>query len=65
MTLYLAVSADKYELPIAVADSARELERILGLGKRTVTSRISRVRHGTLRKQKYFKIEIDDEEELE
>ena len=65
MTLYLAVSADKYELPIAVADSARELERILGLGKGTVTSHISKVRHGTLRKQKYFKIEIDDEEELE
>ena len=65
MTLYLAVSPDRYGLPIAVADSGRELERILGLGKRTVTSHISKVKHGTLKKQKYFKIEIDDEEELE
>jgi hypothetical protein len=65
MVLYLAVSPDRYGLPIAVADSARELERMLGLGRGTVISHISKVRHGTLRKQKYLKIEIDDEEELE
>ena len=65
MVLYLAVSTDKYELPIAVAGSAFELERLLGLGRGTVISHISKVRHGTLRKQKYLKIEIDDEEELE
>ena len=65
MVLYLAVSPDRYGLPIAVADSARELERMLGLGRGTVVSHISKVRHGTLRKQKYLKIEIDDEEELE
>lgn len=65
MTLYLAVSADKYELPIAVADSACELGRMLGLGRGTVISHISKVRQGGLKKQKYFRIEIDDEEELE
>lgn len=65
MTLYLAVSADKYEFPIAVADSARELERMLGLGRGTVISHISKVRQGGLKKQKYLRIEIDDEEELE
>ena len=65
MVLYLAVSPDRYGLPIAVADSARELERMLGLGRGTVISHISKVRHGTRRKQKYLKIGIDDEEELE
>ena len=65
MVLYLAVSPDRYGLPIAVADSARELERMLGLGRGTVISHISKVRQGGLKKQKYFRIEIDDEEELE
>jgi hypothetical protein len=50
---------------IAVADSARELGRMLGLGRGTVISHISKVRQGGLKKQKYFRIEIDDEEELE
>ena len=31
MTLYLKVTKDKYELPVAVADSKKELARILGL----------------------------------
>ena len=65
MVLYLAVSTDKYELPIAVAGSAFELERLLGLGRGTVVSHISKGRQGRLKKQKYFKIEINDEEELE
>lgn len=42
-----------------------ELERLLGLGRGTVVSHISKVRQGRLKKQKYFKIEINDEEELE
>ena len=31
VTLYLKVTKDKYELPVAVADSKKELARILGL----------------------------------
>lgn len=30
MTLYLKVTKDKYELPVAVADSKKELARMLG-----------------------------------
>lgn len=34
--LYLAVTNDKYELPIAVADSASELAKMLGIERQTV-----------------------------
>ena len=34
--LYIATSRDKYELPIAVADSAKELAEMLGMEVRTV-----------------------------
>lgn len=64
MALYLAVSQDRYELPVAVADSERELERMLNLGKGTVTSHISLFKSGRLKKQKYFRIEIDDKEDM-
>lgn len=62
MALYLAVSQDRYELPVAVADSERELECMLNLGKGTVASHISFFKSGRLKKQKYFRIEINDEE---
>ena len=34
--LYVATTRDKYELPIAVADSTRELAEMLGLPVKTV-----------------------------
>ncbi len=62
MVLYMAVSQDRYELPIAVADSEREIERMLNLGKGTVATHISLIQSGKLKKQKYFRVEINDEE---
>lgn len=63
MSLYLAVSEDEYELPIAVARSAQELERLLGLGKGTVSSHISHAKSRRRKRQRYFKIEYGLEEE--
>lgn len=60
MVLYLAVSKDKYELPIAVADSPYELDKMLGLGKGTVLSHISFIKSGRLKRQKYFRVEVED-----
>lgn len=64
MVLYMAVSQDQYELPIAVADSEREIERMLNLGKGTVATHISLFQSGKLKKQKYFRVEIDDKGKL-
>lgn len=47
---YMKVTNDKYRLPVAVADSAGELARIVGATKNTVLSSIS---HG------YEKVELE------
>lgn len=57
MKLFLRTTNDKYELPIAVADSADELARMLGKSKNAVSSAIS---HGI---RGWYRLEIDDGED--
>lgn len=53
--LYLAVTNDKYELPIAVADSASELAKILGIERQTVFVNLCRPAKN---KRKILKIKV-------
>lgn len=46
MTLYMAVTADEYELPIAVCDLPATLSRKLGRSVESVTQELSRMRRG-------------------
>lgn len=46
MKLYMAVTADKYELPIFVEESQRRLSEKLGRNRRSVTEEFSRMRRG-------------------
>ncbi len=46
--LWLKVSSDQYELPLAVADSAVELATLCGVTVNTIYAQMSRVRAGTL-----------------
>lgn len=55
--LYLRTTTDKYELPIAVASSASELAKMLGVTPATVSSSISHHHKG------WFKITMDNIEE--
>lgn len=41
MKLYMAVTADKYELPVCVADSAAELGALLGRRREYILKLIS------------------------
>ena len=61
MTLYIKVTNDKYELPVAVADSPSELAIMLGLKRQTLWSIFSRVRKGEYRYKIYQTVEIDEE----
>lgn len=61
MVLYMAVSRDKYELPVAVAESVNELARMLGINEGTIYNHISLVGKNRIRKQKYFRIEVEEE----
>ena len=61
MKVYMAVTADKYELPVVVADSPAELARLCGLTYGSVLSSISKGNICRSRKAKLLKIEIDDD----
>lgn len=57
MKLYLKVTRDKYELPVAVADSAAELATMVGTTKNNVLSCISK-KYPT-----WKKVIVEDEED--
>ena len=54
MTLYVKTTADEYKLPLAVAESKRELARILGISYGCVKSSYSK---GL---STYSPVEVDD-----
>ena len=54
--LYIAVSLDEYELPIAVANNVPELARMMGTTANTIRSSICH------KNRKYQKVEMIEEE---
>lgn len=54
--LWLAVTPDKYELPIAVADSAMELSRMLGSKNNLVSKQYCQHKKGNFKKWTKYKI---------
>lgn len=65
MVLYIAVTRDKYELPIAVADSASELARMLGVKSGTVYRSINKVDEGISKKSMYHRVVVEEDNEME
>lgn len=61
MTVWLYVTNDKYELPLAVADSLSILARKLGVSTNTIHSAMSHCRKKGY-KCRYVKVVIDDKE---
>lgn len=59
MTLYMKVTRDEYELPVAVAETKAELARMLGLSRENVRSAFShakKYKHPT-----YVVVEVEDD----
>ena len=56
--LYLLVTADKYRLPLAVADTMDELAEIAGVCPGTIYKCI----HGGFKNSKYERVFIDEED---
>lgn len=63
MFVYMKVTKDKYELPIAVANTVRELAAILGISENCISSSMSHERAGKSISP-YKKIEIEEEDEV-
>lgn len=60
MNLWLQVTSDKYELPLAVADSAEQLASLIGVKTNNIFSAISNAKRGGYRCQ-YVKVELEEE----
>ncbi len=58
---YMAVTPDEYELPIAVAESNKQLSEMIGVSSNSISSNISRGCSGRNRGFKIIKIEKGDE----
>ena len=56
MKIYMRTTVDEYQLPVAVADSPKELAQIVGTSENVVLSSISKKRTG------WYRVEVPDEE---
>lgn len=70
MKIWLAVTQDEYQLPIAVADTAQELAEIMGVKRITIISSVSRGRREIRKtnrgvRRKYFCVDVKNDEEEE
>lgn len=62
MKVWMAVTRDEYELPIAIADTAEGLAKLVGTTTNAVVSTVSHYRKGRKKKCKYYQVEIDEDE---
>ena len=60
-TVYMEITTDKYQLPIAIADSVAELAKMRGIKPATISSNIYHFNCGKVNKSKYIKVEIKDD----
>lgn len=61
--VYMEVTRDEYELPVAVADSAKELAQIVGKNRGSILSQISHEKSGKVKRSIYKRVKIDGDEE--
>ena len=59
--LYLAVTPDEFELPLFVADTAKELGDHYGVTANVISSSISHQKNGRTSGRKFIRVEIDEE----
>ena len=58
MCLYMAVTADEYELPLIVSDHIKEIAEYTGTSNKSVLESIRLKLSGKYKKIKYVKVEI-------
>lgn len=62
----MAVTGDRYELPVAVAGTARELAKMLGVNESVIYKAVHRQKHGLVKGSKkeikYYKVELEDDD---
>ena len=61
--IWMKVTKDKYQLPLAVADSASELARICGTTPNSIVSTFSHYRKGRIDFSSYICVQIEEGDE--
>ena len=60
--MYMLIDIDdEFELPLAIADSASELARMVGVSPNTIKSATSAVKHGRVKRSRYIYVDDTDE----
>ena len=59
--IWMKISNDDFELPLAVADTAQELADIVGTTKNCIVSTISKFNQGKLKRTPYICVKVKDE----
>lgn len=58
--LWMMVSSDKYELPLAVTDTAAQLGRIVGVREATICKMAAMAARGELKRSRYVRVPRED-----
>lgn len=58
--IWMKVTMDEYELPVAVADSVRELSEMTGATDNNIRSSYSKYKSGQRKTCQYRKVEVEE-----
>ena len=58
--VWMKVTKDKYELPLVVADSCKELASMCGVAMSTILVSVKRCRDCPQYNSQYIKVEVDE-----
>lgn len=61
MTLWIEVTNDKYELPVAVETCVKDLARKAGVKPDSIISMVSKDRAGKMKKCRFKKVIVEDD----
>lgn len=62
MKIYMAVTNDKYELPIMVCNTYQDLARRIGVNKNSLLSEISKGNRNVKNNCKFVKVIVEEDE---
>lgn len=65
MKVYMEITKDEYQLPVAVADTVKDLAKKIGTRANSISSALCKQRKGVHIKSRYIEVELDEEEECE
>ena len=60
--IWMEVTNDEYELPVAVADTTRELAEMTGVRRNAIMEAWSRYNHGIYKRCRWHKVCLEDAE---